>query len=75
MPSELIAGLAQSHPVLVDIAAFLWFVGSFVSHVVRYRWPDEVQRSNTVKTVAAIADACTLTFLTQAKAAGRAAGH
>jgi len=75
MPSDFLAGLAQSHPILVNIAAFLWFAGSFVSHVIRYRFPEESQRSNNVKTVAAIADACTLTFLTQAKAAGRAAGN
>lgn len=75
MPSEILSQLITDHPILVDVCTVVYLLGMMVAHVIRVRWPEEASRSDSIKLIAAIADACMFTFLGPAKALGRRIGR
>lgn len=75
MPVDVLETVLRTNPALVNWAFAVYLAGAFVSHVIRVAYPDEAKRSGTVRLIAAISDACMLTFLTGAKALGRKLGN
>lgn len=73
MPSEIIAQLVTSHPVLVDVLAVVYVIGFLIAHSLRAGWPDEPERPRAVRIALALADACQLVFSAPVKMLARKA--
>lgn len=73
MPSEILSQLITSHPILVDVFCVIYVIGWLLSHALRAGWPDEQDRTRTVRVVLALADAAQLVFTAPVKMIARKA--
>jgi len=70
-PSDALLSLVQSHPMLVDVIACVYLIGTFVGHVFRGGWPDENGRPRWVILTILIADAAQGCFFLPVKTMAR----
>ena len=71
MPSDILSGLLATHPGLIDAFVGIYLTGWIVGHCMRAGWPEEKDRTRSVRVVMALADACQLVFFGPIKSVAR----
>lgn len=75
MPSELLRHILDTHPAVIDAAAWTYLIGFLVAHALRAGWPGEAERPRAVRIILALVDACQLVFNAPVKALARKVQH
>lgn len=71
MPSDLLRHVLDTHPAVIDAAAWIYLAGFLLAHSLRAGWPDEADRPRTIRVILALSDACQLVFSAPVKALTR----